>query len=277
MSDERTLIFNGRFLHNLGNWTATGATYSAGDGDDHYGVALLASAGHKIAQTFAVDRVRSYTLHTSIKCSSAITSGQVTAVITDGNGNTVATLNLTAGTPDTWTEAENVLGLAPGSTYTLTITNVGAAAAVKVDDVWLWAVPATRAQLAAKVNTKLARLASERSLSTTPSGSNTEGDYTNAVDAGLRSVGALDPETDAADVRWLEGTTLDLALDAIEQEMLEQLYRDYSVETDISVGPRSEQRSQIAGAVREILKPSGGGGGSRRVQMRPLTHEGFDE
>ena len=36
-------------------------------------------------------------------------------------------------------------------TQGLTITNVGAAAAVKVDDVWLWPVPATRAQLAAQV------------------------------------------------------------------------------------------------------------------------------
>lgn len=273
MADERTLINNGRFVHNLDDWTtAGGAAYSAGDGDAHYGVASL-PVGASIAQEFSVDYIRQYTLNIGLKCASQVTSGQVTAVITDGDGNSVTTLNLTCSAA-TWSDNANTLGLAPGTTYTLTITNVSAAAAVKIDDVWLWNVPASRATLASKVNTKLARLASERSLSTTLSGANTEGDYTAAVDAGLRGVGAVDPETDLPDVRWLDSALVDTALDAIELEMLERLYRDFAVETDISVGGRSEQRSQIAEA---IAKMSAGTASPKRVVMRKLTHANWEE
>lgn len=268
--DERTLLYNGQFLHSLDEWEGDG-TYSAGDGDDQYGVAALA-VGQSIEQSFTVDNVRAYTLHLALKCASTVTSGQVTVEITDEDGNTVATLNPTT-LAGAWTENTFTTGLAPDMTYTLTLANVSAGAAVKVDDVWLWYVPATRAQLANKVHTKLGRLATERNLSTVASGSQTEGDYTEAVSAGLRAVGAVDEESDQADVRYLDSALLDTCLDAIEQEMLERLHRDYSVETDISVDGRSESRSQIAGALEKLTR---GESGPKRIVTRRLTHPDWD-
>jgi len=270
--DELSHVSNGRFLYDLSNWTLTGApTFSVGDGDEHYGVAALA-VDDAIAQEFSLSYARQYTLHLSLKCSAQITAGQVTAVITDEDGNLVKTIQPAAAAA-TWTDSETVIGLVPGTTYTLTITNVSASSLVKVDDVWLWYVPITRAQLAAQVHTRLGRLATDRSLNTTAAGSLTEGSYTYAVDAGLRAVSAINEETDLPDVRILEAGNVDAALDAIEQAMLKQLHRDYAAEVDISVGPRRESLSQKSAAIEKLIGAAGSqGAGMGRIQQRKLRH-----
>lgn len=267
---ERSLLENGRFLSDLGGWTGTGtAEYQVGDGDEHYGVAALLVAGDAVAQDFAAPLTRQYTVHFSVKCSSAITAGQVTAVITDEDGNVVKTIQPTA-LAATWTENETTLGLTNEHTYTLTISHVSAGAAVKVDDVWIWHVPMTRAGLAERVHSRLGQLATDRSLSTTTYGAKTEGDYTYAVDAGLRQIGAVDEETGLPDVRALDVDSLNAALGAIEQEMLEELRRDYAAFVDVKVGPLDEKLSQTAQALDRLV--SGGSGGSGRVVSRRLRH-----
>lgn len=272
---ERTLLTNGRFFHNLDGWTASGASYSAGDGDEHYGVAVLPTGGAFVEQGFAVVEPRLFTVHASVKpVGAALATGQAKVRIVDGDGNTVLDKDLVAASAGVWAENSVGVGLAPGTTYTLRLTNVSAAGDVLVDDAWVWWVPLTRAGLAGRVHAKLGRLATERSLSTTPIGDSTEGDYTYAVEAGLRSVGAINPDTDAPDVRWLEAGNLETALEAIEMEMLERLQRDYSVETDITLGSRSESRSQIAGALERLTSASGGG--SRRPVMRKMRHSRED-
>lgn len=260
---ERSVLSNGRFLHNLDQWTASSATYSAGDGDEHYGVAVLA-AGGSVRQTFAVDRVRAYSLHAAVKTANA------TATLADGNGNTVATVTL-PGSAGVWTETTTVLGLAPGTTYTLTISSVAGAS---IDDVWLWHVPATRAVLAERVNRKLGALATDAALSTTLSGAQTEGSYTDAIDAGLRTIGAVDPETDQPDVRSVDAEQVSALLDAIEREVLEQLQRHYAVLVDISVGQRKESLSQIGAALRALTNGQSGGAG--KVVARPLRRQNED-
>ena len=118
MTDERNRLNNGRFLHDLDNWTLSGATYSAGDGDDHYGVAVLSTGGDYIEQTFSVPRLRSYSLHLSTKpVGAALTANQVTMAITDGDGNTVVTKSVNGPIADKWGESEWKIGLAPGTTY----------------------------------------------------------------------------------------------------------------------------------------------------------------
>lgn len=273
---ERNHLTNGRFLHDLDNWTASGAEYSAGDGDDHYGVAVLSTGGDYIEQDFTVDGARTYTVHLSVKAvGSGLSGSQATLRITDGDGNTVLTQNL-SGTADTWTENTYTFGLAIGTTYTLRITNSSATGDLKVDDAWIWWVPMTRAAIAARIHAKLARLATQRSLSTSPSGSLTEGDYTYAIDAGLRQIGAINPETDLPDTRYIEANLLDTLLDAVEREILEQLQRDYAVEVDIQVGPRRENLSQIAGTIGKLTGSDQPGGSPGRVIMRKLRYEAED-
>lgn len=267
MSDERNRLSNGRFLHNLNSWVTASASYSAGDGDEHYGVANI-SVGGSIAQVFGVDYARSYTLHLSVKAPSGTLAGsQATVAITDGDGNSVASFNLTGGA-SSWTDNNNSLGLAPGATYTLTITNASAAGAIRVDDVWLWYVPMTRANLAARVARKLSALATDAGLDTTAAGDLTEGHYTDAVDAGLRAVGAVDPETDQTDIRWLDSTTIDTCADLIEREMLERLGRYYATLVDIEAGPRKEKLSQIGAALARMTSAPQSGGA--KVVVRKL-------
>lgn len=276
---ERNHLINGRFLHDLNGWTAGGgAAYSAGDGDAHYGVAVLPTGGGYVSQAFAVDQVRAHSLHLALKPIGGVPSGtNIQAVITDGQGNTVVTANLLPTTAEAWEELTYSYGLAPGTNYTLKIINNALAGGVRVDDAWLWHVPMTRAEMATKVNRKLARLASLRSLSTLPNGTLTEGDYTDAIDAALRSVDALDPETGLPDVRYVDPASLQAVLDAVEREMLEQLQRDYAVEVDVQYGPARENRSQIRAAINEVIGAAGGGkGSSGRVEMRPLRHERKD-
>jgi hypothetical protein len=277
MSDQRNRLNNGRFLHNLDGWTASGASYSAGDGDDHYGVAVLSTGGNYIEQTFAVDKARLYSIHLAVKpVGAALSSSQATLRIQDGNGNTVVTQNL-SGSADAWTESTYQFGLAPGTTYTLRITNSTATGDVRIDDVWLWWVPITRANLAAQVHSKLARLATGRSLSTAGGGSLTEGDYTYAIDAGLRAVGAIDPETDLPDVRWLETNLVDTALDATQLEMLERFERDYATEVDVQLGPRRENRSQIHKAIQGLTSGAGKqGGAGGRIVVRKMGYKAND-
>lgn len=274
---ERTWVSNGRFLHDLANWTASGATYSPGDGDEHYGVAVL-TTGQYIEQTFSVPATRVYTLALSVKgIGAAITAGQVTAAILDSDGTTVVSKQPT-GTADTWTENTFTIGLAPGMSYTLRITNVSHAN-VRIDDVWLWYVPVTRATLASRVHAKLARLATNRELSPVAAGTLTEGDYTYAVESGLRAAGAINPETGEIDIRYLDESTYQTALDLVEREMLEFLQRDYAVEVDVQIGPRREQLSQVARGIEAVLgvaRDKGVGGGSGQVVTRKLRRESED-
>lgn len=272
---ERNHLTNGRFLHDLDNWTASGASYSAGDGDDQYGVAVLTAGGY-IEQEFSVPYVRSYLLHTAVKpISGTLSASELVALITDGDGNTVASLSLEGDTTDAWQENEDSIGLAPGTTYALRLTN-GSALVVRIDDVWLWHIAITRAGLAARAADKLGRLASDRSLSTVASGALTEGDYTYAIDAALRSVGSVNPETGLPDLRYLEPGQVLTAIDVVVQEMLESLRMDYATETDVSLGPRRESLSQKAAQIGKILG-DGGGAGSGRAVIRPLVYDRLED
>lgn len=277
---ERSLLDNGRFLQNLNLWTQNNATYLASDGDDHFGVAVLATGGGYIEQDFAVPDARSYTLHLAVKgIGAAITSGQVIARIADGDGNTVVTYNLTADA-DTWTESNNTPGLTPNTTYTLRLTNVSATSNVYFDDVWLWFVPITRAQIATRVHAKLGRLATERSLTTVASGALTEGSYTYAIDAALRVYGAVNPETGLPDIRYLDENQVQSVIELTRLEVLEFLQTEYAVEVDTTTGPYRQNLSQKAETIGKIIgsgKGSNGGGSGGSVIQRTLTHKnGWD-
>jgi len=275
MYDHNALI-NGKFLHNLNGWTpSAGVTYSAGDGDDNYGVAVL-PVGGSIWQEFSVDEEALQSLHISVKAVGASLSGsQATLVIKDSYDNTVITQNL-SGTADTWTESLYSVGISEGTTYRITITNNSAAGDIKIDDVWIWFIPITRAQIATAVHAKLGRLATERSLSTTPSGALTEGSYTYAIDAGLRTIGAIDEEVGLPSVRFVESEQVQMLIGEVRREMLEFLQTEYAVEVDTSTGPYSQQLSQKASLIGGIIGSgkSGGKGGSGAIIQKRISHDG---
>ena len=267
---ERNKLVNGRFLHNLDGWTVSGAEYSSGDGDEHYGVAVL-EQNEWISQAFSVSYIRTYTIHLAMKSSGAIQAGDVDVLITDGEDNTVVLWQPPGDGIDTWGIDCTHVGLAPGTTYTVKITN-NQVEDVMIDDVWIWLLAICRLDIAVGVNEKLARLASDRSLVTTPDGDDTEGDYTKAVDAGLRSIGAVNPYTALPDDRYVEINRVGAVIDAVMREMLEQLRADYAVEVDISEGPHRESLSQINKAITAMIGEGEGSTPGGRVISRKLEH-----
>ncbi len=99
-----------------------------------------------------------------------------------------------------------------------------------------------------------------------------EGDYTYAIDAALRAVGATDPEAGGVDIRWLDPENVLTAIDVTVQEMLERLQMDYATETDVSLGPRRESFSQKSATIGAILGSGGASQGSGQVVQRNLRH-----
>lgn len=273
---ERNRLVNGRFYNALDGWTVSGAAYNAGDGDDHFGVAVLSTGGDFISQTFAVPLGRLYTLHLAAKSSATLSGSEVQAVITDGNGNQATAENV-AITADTWTENNFSVGLVPGTTYTLKIVNNSAGADVKIDDVFIWFIPITRAEIAARVEDRIEKFAADQELSTAVNGTKTEGDYTYSVDAGLRSVNAINPETGAPDVRYLDPEDVEAVIEKAESEILTKLRRSYALMHDITTGPVSQKYSQIGASIDQIKGAGSGngkGGDKGRVEVRNLTRQG---
>ena len=273
---EYSRLRNGRFIHDLDGWTLNGAVYQAGDADDHYGVAELETGGEYILQTFNVQRIRRYQVHLDVKpVGGDLVTTDAQVEITDGDGTVILTTNLVADA-DTWTENSYTVGLGPGTTYTIKIiNNTHADGVLRVDDVWIYGVAILRSEIASRLADKLGAIATERSLSATASGALTEGDYTYSIDAGLRSMGYVNPETGLPDIRYLQDPgKIDPVISASLAEILEQMELEYAVEPDITVGPRTERRSQIADRISKVRGGSGSGsGGKSRVIQRKLGHE----
>jgi hypothetical protein len=264
MTTERSYINNGRFYSDLSDWITTNAVYESSDGDEHFGMASI-SVGGSIAQSFTVPEARQYTLHIAVKPASTLSAGQAIIDITQ-SGSAVTSFNLT-GTAGSWLEQTFTVGLVPGVQYTITIAAVSVA--VMVDDLWLWFVPMTRTALAFRVASRLGSMATDVNLTTTPSGALTEGDYTYAVDTGLRQAQAIDPVTAKPDVRYFGTSLVDTIIESIERDMLQRLHREYALQTDITVGPRSEKLSQVAAAIAKLL--TGDSGNNRQIRQGKIT------
>lgn len=134
----------------------------------------------------------------------------------------------------------------------------------------------TRAQIAAAVHRKLGQLATDAGLSTAESGDQTEGSYTDAIDAALRQLGAYDPDTEALDAALVGISSINALLRIVEGEMLERLQRHYALLTDIKVGQRDEKLSQIGAALRALAAAGATNRAGAPVIARPLRREAYD-
>ena len=272
MSD-RSHVINGQFRNSADGWTLSGtAAFKHTDGMDHYGVISLPAVDDYIEQQFAVPYTREYLLHFSAKMASTRTgTGDLEIRILDAQDVLVHAVTAISSDGEWW-EYENKIGLARGENFKLRVYHVADSNEIVVDDIWLYHVPASRHDVAEWVHNKLGRLASDRSLRFTSDGKQkTEADYTFAVSSGLRQMGAINPETDLPDVRYLLTNQVDLLIDLVEGEMLETLQRDYLAEVDISVGPRKESRSQKAAGIQKLMDGKGSTVG--RIVMRKLKHK----
>lgn len=264
-------ISNPGFAGDLDNWTAAGnARYVADEGNDELGAASLPDAGSSIEQEFTVPVGRRQMIDIYAKAASA---GTVAVTITDQDGNTAY-----SNSPAVTTSWSNVLGERVGlsqGTYTLNIA--WADQALHVDDVSVAWVIKTRDELAADVAELLGDLATQDAgYATDANGDDTEGDYTTAVDVGLRAVGATDRRGEP-DVRYLHEQNVDACIDEVQRFMLNKLHRYYTRHaTDFTLEGRTEHYHQRVAAIENLLGISVGGrpaGSGRAVQVRRLVHK----
>lgn len=264
-------ISNGRFEGDLANWTVAGsAIYIVNQGNDELGACHLTIAGDKIDQVFSVQTTREWMVE--LAAIQASSTGTVTVNILDDSSNTVYTATAAAGAA--WAVDSNRVGLVAGINYTLEIVFNDVAA--YIDDISVAIVLSTRLELADEVHDLLGDLATaDAAFSTTPSGDDTEGDYTEAVSFGLREVTAVN-ESGNPDVRYLMLDEIDACIDEIQKRMLHKLHRYYARNaTDFTLEGRTESHHQRVSAIENLLGISVGGrpsGAGRSVQTRRLIH-----
>lgn len=132
-----------------------------------------------------------------------------------------------------------------------------------------------RATLATLVHRRLSSLASDAGLTTQASDGQSEGSYTDAIDAALRTLGAYEATTGLLDSSLLTVAQHNQAISLVTQSMLQLLQFHYSTLVDIKVGAREEKLSQIRQALAG-LAGSGAGSAARQVMLRPLARQADD-
>lgn len=253
-------LLNGEFAGNLKDWTATGAINRA-LGYPRLGCAQL-DAGESVSQQVGIGADALYTLHYFYRLATG-------ATLTAGYGSIV---QMHTGTPvDAWREGVLLFALDTSENESVAFSASGAACYVDTVTLLGWSLPVTRGQLATMIAVSLRGLATDAALSATATGDKPEGDYSQAIDEALRSLGAVGLYGDP-DVTRLTAQQINDAVESGRTSMLQLLRGDYALETDVSLGPRSEDRSQIAASIDEMLA---GAGGDRRVSVGVLKHSAW--
>lgn len=257
------LLVNGHFDGSLLHWS--GGVMNRSLGYPRPGCAQLDAEDslEYIYQAIGVSPGQVYTLHFFYRRSAG-------AVLTASLGDASQEF---LGATDVWQEGVLTLGVVAETT----IAPLFAAAEIGtcyVDGVSLapGVLPLTRRALMLTVANRLAGLATDAGLNAVATGKGPEGDYTGAVEEALRQVGAVNAWGDP-DITALAADQVNAAIEAALTAMLGQLANHYALETDVSLGPRSESRSQIA-KILTTMGSAGAGAGDRSAKMGALRRVG---
>ena len=250
---------NGGFDGNLDEWTGTG-TIARALGYPRLGCVQL-TTGQSIAQAEGLSEDTLYTLHYFYRLGSG-------ATLTAGYGSIT---QAHSGAPvDAWQEGVLVFALDAGASDSVTFSSSGGTAYVDSVALLGGGLPITRQGIVAIVAARLSALATDASLSDTATGDTPEGDYTHAIDEALRQAGAVNRWGDP-DVTQLIGSKVNDVIEATATATLQLLRTTYALQTDVSLGPRRESRSQIAVSIDALLS---GSGSDRRVKVGRLHRAG---
>lgn len=255
------ILYNGAFDGNLNWWTGAG-TISRSLGYPRLGCVQLA-AGQSIGQQAGLSSDALYTVHFFFRpaagASLTVTFGSVTQTF--------------AGVTDAWNEARMIFSLDSGQSDDLEFSaSVGT---VYVDSVSLIAgsLPIIRSEIATNLSSRLGDLATDAAISTTASGDKPDGDYSAAIDEALRAIGAVDIYG-THDVTGVEPSQVNDLIESAYTSMLQILRASYALQTDVTLGPRRESRSQIAASIDAMLGGGGSGGGNKRISVGNLARAG---
>lgn len=251
------LLRNGDFSRALYEWTGTG-TINRALGFPRLNCGALA-VGQSLTQAQGISEQNLYTLHYFYQVATG-------ATLTVGYG---AAVNTHTGAPlSVWREGVLAFAVDVGDgNDSVSLSSAGGTAYVDTVTLIGGGLAKSRAEIAALVASRMAAIATDQGFSTTADSSGPEGDYTAAIDEALRAVGCMNSWGDP-DVTLLLPAQINAVVESARASMLQRARADYALETDVTLGPRSESRSQIASSLDEIL--GGGGQGGGRVTMARL-------
>lgn len=253
------LLSNGGFDGNLDRWTGTGSI-DRSLGYPRAGCLALAAGESMESDAVGLSEDSLYTLHYFYRLASGAT---LTASV---GGVSVAHIGAPA---DAWREASLAFALDAGATDGVTFSATSDAAYVDSVALFYGALPIDRTTLTSMISAQLRSLASDAGLLTIASAAGPNGDYSAAIDEGLRAVGAVNGWGDA-DITALVPAQINAAVEAAKGSMIQALRADYALQTDVRLGPRQESRSQVAASLDAMLA---GGGASNRPTVGRLRHE----
>lgn len=253
------LLLNGDFARGLYEWEGSG-TIIRSLGYPRLNAAQL-TAGQSLAQDVSVSTEQLYTLHYFYRLATG-------ATLTVGYGD--VTQQHTGDPLNVWREGVLVFSVEEGGEVSANVEISASGGTAYVDTLTLLTggLPRSRAEIASAVAAMISALASDIGLVTTPNASGPEGDYSAAIDEALRAVGAMTRWGDP-DVTRLGPGQINAVIEATKISMLQKARVGYALQTDVSLGPRSENLSQIAGSIDEMLA---GAGSDRRPTMARLSH-----
>ncbi len=268
-------VYNGRF-NGKDNWQfLDGAEYVPSVGSDTggaatFGSARLFGAGQSLVQpNIYVPKCPDFTLSLDVR--PIIGTGELGLIINNDDGDELLNTVLAISSADgvSWSTLADVYGLLTDS-YKLTFYYVDLE--VYIDNVSLAHIPKSKLELA---NEAAVILGSDLTVAVSPPVSEDDlGDYSQAVDSGLRWVDAVNSQ-DEADPRCSRPERLGDCLDRIVEIMATgQILNYFNNLTDTTLGARSERFSQIARSIRERYGLVAGAENQvkRRFTTIPLNH-----
>lgn len=256
------LLSNGAFDGNLNEWTGSGIINRA-LGYPRLGCAQLAT-GQSISQYVGLSEDQFVTLHFFYRLGAG-------ASLTAGYG---AITQSFVGVVDAWQEGYLSFALDVSANDYITFTAVGGT--VYVDNAALLSggLPISRAGIATRIANRLGTLGTDATLSAVATGDKPEGDYSESIDDALRSLAAVD-FFGYPDVTRVTPEIVQALLQSGFTSMLQQLRVQYSLETDVTLGPRRESRSQIATSIDALLGGgNSGGSANRQISVGQMSRSG---
>lgn len=260
------LLSNSRFYGNFDEWITAGTVaIDRARGYPRNGCAKL-SAGATLTQDEGVSGDALYTVYYFFRLDSGAT---LTAGYADGGTTWLNTHSTEAKGP--W--YEGIITFAPDASLGGGVQFAASGGAAWVDALALvhMSLPITRRRMAILLEERLGQLAAEACWSRQANSAGPDGDYSTAIDEALRALGACDTLGEPDIVR-LQPEQINDALEAAQRNLLQRLRADYALSTDVSLGPRRESRSQIAGLIDGMIGGGGGGGGDRRVAQAGMNY-----
>lgn len=275
------LLYNGGFNGNMYRWSGTG-TINRIAGYPRIGCASLAAGQSIASEVIGLGENYPYTIHFFYQLATG-------ATLTAGYGS-VVTQTFTGSPLNVWREGVITFALDTGGNSGVTFAASGGACLVDSVTLMGGGLPISRADIAVMVADNLGSLATDAGLSTTASAAGPNGDYSLNIDDALRAMGAvstfggaglLGTYADEAVTTWgdpdvtqLEMAEIGSVVELVTESLIVQIRNSKAGEVDITLGPRSERKSQLVANMNALLGGGKGKGGAsgKSVGVGKLTN-----